>query len=59
MLLKQARSSLSDAHEAASESDESEEGTLTNLTGDVRDMLFGLGSAVEALIGMIEEGRYG
>ncbi len=49
--LRNASEQLSSAHLIAGES----EGAQTNLTGYVRDMIFGLNTAVEALLEMIEE----
>ena len=49
--LREASEQLSSAHLMAGES----QGDQTNLIGPVRDAIFGLNTAVEALIAMIEE----
>ena len=51
--LREASEQLASAHLMAGESD----GNQTNLTGPVRDAIFGLNTAVEALVEMIEEVR--
>lgn len=48
-----ARDRLTAAHQAAAE----QEGDRTDLIGPVRDMIFGLNSAVSALVDLIEESR--
>lgn len=51
--LQEAGRSLSAAHAAASET----EGHRDNLTGPVRDAIFGINTTVDALVQMIDEGR--
>jgi hypothetical protein len=52
--LREASEQLSSAHLMAGES----EGDRTNLIGPVRDAIFGLNTAVEALVAMIEEAAH-
>lgn len=52
--LRSAGVSLSCAHAAASE----QEDGRTDLNGPVRDLIFGVNTALDALVQMIKEGRF-
>lgn len=54
-LVEDASKALSLAHQHAGE----REGDQDNLNGPVRDLLFGLNTAVDSLAQMIQEGRFG
>lgn len=52
--LQSAVASLSSAHHAAGEDEDGQSG----LNGSVRDLIYGLNTAVESLIQMVDEGRF-
>lgn len=53
--LRDAGKALSAAHQWAGE----QEGDRSDLIGPVRDLIFGLNSSIDALVGAIDEGRFG
>lgn len=54
--LKEASGRLTEAHQYAVERERTMD--RGELTGSVRDMIFGLNSALDGLVAMIEEGRF-